>query len=203
MNKITNNSTLVLVLILLAFTSCKKQIANILAGGKDAVVLNQFNKFTINKGSQFSDRNGYAKVSYEEQKFIVRFDSSAIYSTISDKHQLDINKLYGFSDNNSQHHEYSARFGWRWSNNALQLFAYVYNNGTVSHKELGTVAIGQEHQCSIRVSGNQYIFTLNGQSVTIPRLATTSRGEGYRLFPYFGGSEVAPQTIFIWIKEVV
>ncbi|MGI8584586.1 MAG: hypothetical protein ACR2KX_20545 [Chitinophagaceae bacterium] len=77
--------------------------------------------------------------------FIAKFDSTAIYSNVNPDNRLYINKLYGFSDNNPTHQQFSARFGWRWSDNALRLFGYVYNDGV--RKELGTVAIGTENNC--------------------------------------------------------
>ena len=92
---------------------------------------------------------------------MVKFDSSAIYNTSDPSNQYDINKLYGFSDNDSAHHLYSARFGWRWSDNALRIFAYVYNSGVRTSEELGTIQPGTENNCSIKVTDGHYIFCLN------------------------------------------
>ena len=138
---------------------------------------------------------------YDLCVFLARFDSTAIYQTQSIENQYDINKLYGFSDNNSDHHQYSARFGWRWSDKALRLFAYVYNGGAVISKELTTVMIGAEVNCSIRISGDNYLFTVNGITTSMPRTATTDKAKGYQLYPYFGGDESAPHQINIWIKN--
>jgi hypothetical protein len=84
----------------------------------------------------------------------------------------------------------------------LQMFAYVYNNGVMSFKSLGAVTIGKEHNCSIKVVGAKYIFALNGNAIEMPRESTTAKGDGYRLYPYFGGNELTPHTISIWIKEL-
>jgi hypothetical protein len=100
------------------------------------------------------------------------------------------------------HHEYSARFGWRWSNNALRLFAYVYNASVMSFKEIGTLEIGTESVCTIKVNGSQYIFKLNGTEIKMPRAATTITAQGYKLYPYFGGDETSPHDISIWIMEL-
>lgn len=163
---------------------------------------NQFVKYTILQGQQYCDKSTYQAVKYDSLAFIVKFDSSAIYQTIAKENQADINKLFGFSDNNTQHQQYSARFGWRWSDNALRIFGYIYNNGVRSSKELGTVDIGKDNYCSIEVSGQSYIFTLNNTSLTMARQSTTAKAEGYKLFPYFGGDETAPHTISIWIREL-
>lgn len=161
-----------------------------------------FIKHSIFKGKHYSNKNELISVKTNQLAFKVKFDSSAIYTTLSAENQTDINKLFGFSDNKSMHHEYSARFGWRWSNNALRLFAYTYNQGLRSFQELGTIEFGKEIDCSITISGSTYIFSLNGAKTNMPRVSTTTEAEGYKLFPYFGGDETAPHDIHIWIKEI-
>ncbi len=83
----------------------------------------------------------------------------------------------------------------------MRLFAYVYNQGAVVSKELATVAIGAETNCSIKVTNSNYLFTVNGNTTPLPRLATTENAKGYQLYPYFGGDETAPHQINIWIKN--
>jgi len=188
----------------LSFASCQKNVSGIVStitGKNETATSANFVKYTIAKGAQYCDKNTFAAVNYDQLAFVVKFDSSAIYKTVNPANQNDINKLYGFSDNDADHHQYSARFGWRWSNNALRLFGYIYNKGVMSYKELGTVAIGTENSCSIKVTSGAYIFTLNGKSQSMPRLSTSIKGSGYKLYPYFGGDEIAPHAISIWIKE--
>ncbi len=36
----------------------------------------------------------------------------------------------------------------------------------------------------------------------LPKLSTTPLAKGYLLYPYFGGDEVAPHDINIWIKTL-
>lgn len=190
-----------------AFASCQKKIEEIAnpvtsKGQLLSIQSTEYVKYTIAKGEQYCDKSIFTAINYQQLSFKVKFDSSAVYQTLSPSNQTDINKLFGFSDNNAQHHQYSARFGWRWSNNALRLFGYIYNKGVRSWKELGTVAIGAENSCSIKVSGNTYIFNLNGKETAMPRESATTVAEGYKLYPYFGGDELAPHTISIWIKEL-
>lgn len=184
------------------FTGCNKAAEKIFDKTTSPSVSGQFIKYTIQKGNQYCDGNSYKAVEITELKFVARFDSTAIYETTSPENQYDINKLYGFSDNNADHHQYSARFGWRWSGEALHLFAYIYNNGVVTSKELTTASIGAEINCSIKVTPTNYLFTVNGITTQLPRMATSERGKGYQLYPYFGGDEVAPHEINIWIKNL-
>ena len=198
-----NKNVIMLSLLILSLSSCQKKIDSIISNIKgNSGKVGDFVKYTISKGEQYSDKSGYNTIKFGQLSFIVKFDSSAVYKTVSVSNQNDINKLYGFSDNNAQHHQFSARFGWRWSNNALRLFGYTYNNGEISVKELATVQIGSENNCSIKVTGNTYVFNVNGKETIMPRLSTTQNAEGYKLYPYFGGSEMAPHTITISIKEL-
>jgi hypothetical protein len=200
------NNLFILSIAVLIFSSCSKQIekteTNVPTKKETETVSNKYIQYTILKGQQYCDKTIFVPVKSTQISFKVKFDSSAIYRTVADSNQYDINKLLGFSDNNADHHAYSARFGWRWSNNALRIFAYDYNSGIMSFKELGTVQIGVENSCSIKVSGNEYIFSLNGAETKMPRASTTALAEGYKLFPYFGGNESAPHTISIWIEEL-
>jgi hypothetical protein len=161
-----------------------------------------FIKYTIKAGHQYADQSNYKQTDYNELRFIVRFDSTSIYQTASSANQLDVNKLYGFSDNSDDHHRFSARFGWRWSEGALQLFAYTYNDGVMSYEALGSIRIGTEYTCSIKITASAYLFSVNEGVKTMPRTSTTATAIGYRLYPYFGGDEAAPHDINIWIKEM-
>jgi hypothetical protein len=192
-------STFVVGLIL-AICSCSKQTGDVIVP-KEPSPVTTFIQYRIPKDQHYSEQSAYMPVEYDELKFIVKFDSSAVYTTKDPANQYDINKLYGFADNNALHQQFSARIGWRWSDGALHLFGYIYNNGVVSYEELGTISIGAGHSCSIKVSANSYIFLVDGISVTMPRLSTTVKAKGYKLFPYFGGDETAPHDISIWISE--
>lgn len=195
-------------LVCLSLASCSKSFDNIITDVRAKSYRlqieseRQFVSYSILKGQQYCDKNIYQAIEYDQLSFIVKFDSSAIYKTSDPANQNDINKLFGFSDNNKTHHEFSARFGWRWSNNALRLFAYIYNNSVMSNKEIGVVTIGKENKCTISVTDSTYIFKLNDGSLVMPRASKTAKAEGYRLYPYFGGDELAPHTISILMKEL-
>jgi hypothetical protein len=72
----------------------------------------------------------------------------------------------------------------------------------VYHQPLRSIAIGTEINCSIKIDGNKYVFTINGTAFNMPRASNTSTGKGYKLYPYFGGDELAPHDITIKIKEM-
>jgi hypothetical protein len=127
-----------------------------------------------------------------------KFDESAEYY-LGNTNQYDMNKLFGFSDCSSQHHKNSARFGWRWNDQSkkLEIHAYVYSNGKRSSKYIDQVPLNQKIQYQIRIQSNEYEFILNDKKMTMPRGCTNQKVIGYKLYPYFGGDEVAPHEIRI------
>jgi hypothetical protein len=167
-----------------------------------------FKKYTIQQGAHYCDQNVVSAVSGTTMNFVAKFDSTAIYpAVITDyNHAYDVNKLWGFSEGfNNQYN--SARIGWRWLNGELQLFAYVYVNGTLLRDPISydppfikSVQIGSEINCSIAISGSGYIFTVDGIVVQTTRGATGTKFRGYQQYPYFGGTLTAPHIINIFIK---
>lgn len=156
--------------------------------------------YTIPAGEQ-SSHTKVTLFTREEIKFLARFDHTAIYTTNDPVNQHDLNKLFGFSDCTSSHQHNSARFGWRWFNNQLEVYAYCYANGVRSSKFMTILNLEQDYECSIRIHDRRYIFYLNGVSVTMDR-GCDSGGARYYLFPYFGGDEKAPHNITIKIKNL-
>ncbi|WP_246000438.1 hypothetical protein [Pontibacter diazotrophicus] len=157
--------------------------------------------YTIKEGFHYADINSYKRRTTDRLRFSVVFDSTAIYTTADPDNQGDINKLYGLSDCGSAHHTNSARFGWRWYNGKLELHAYTYFNNERNAAYVGSVTLGEPAICEIRMENKKYVFYLNGKSVSLPR-ACTGTGEGYQLYPYFGGDETAPHDVTITIREL-
>lgn len=161
-----------------------------------------YTTYLIRKGNNFSDQTGFRSVTVNgTMSFMARFDQSAIYTTIDPVNQFDINKLWGFSEGLSNSFN-SARVGWAYNNGALRLYGYVYARGVRHSREITTVSIGTDINCSIRLNGSSYVFTVNGVSVSLPRGTTTTRASGLQQYPYFGGDERAPQDIRIQVRPI-
>lgn len=132
------------------------------------------------------------------------FDESANYKTVDPGNMHDINKLLGYSDCGNHHHGNSARFGWNWVEGKVRIYTYVYVNGErIPEKIMGDVEPGKMHRYKIEIEGDQYKFTLDDHVELVQRGCTGSGGgiiPAYRLFPYFGGDESAPQQIRIKIR---
>ncbi len=133
-------------------------------------------------------------------RFEAIFDESAIYTSVDPVNQWDTNKLLGFSDCNSAHHENSARFGWRWLGNQLEIIAYCYADGVVYIEPIAAVPLNEPSQYELSITEDSYLFKLNDTTMTMTRGNACTTGLYYKLWPYFGGDEVAPHDITIKIK---
>ena len=191
-----------LILILLLHLGCKKQSSTTIT----PTPIVPFITYTIPKGAHYAlgyDSAHVVLIQANHLHFTAIFDSSAIYKSLNNGNQLDVNKLYGFSDNLSSHHLFSARVGWSWYKDSLRLYGYTYNDSIRSIKELTTVTIGQQIDCNIGIDTlqKQYLFTINGYTTNMPRTSKTPLIQGYKLYPYFGGDEVAPHAVNIQVRE--
>lgn len=180
---------LIILFILSNFISCKKDE-------------NDFLIYTIQQGEHSSGIH-YGTLQKGKIKFECKFNETAIYD-LKNSNQLDINKLYGFSDCNDQHHENSVRFGWRWDliTKKILIYAYYYNNGNRFYDELGSVNPNETHNYEIQLHDKNYLFIFDGKELYVNRTNNCNIGIYYRLYPYFGGDELAPHTIQIYIKEI-
>ena len=158
-------------------------------------------EYVIPKGQHYAAGTNVRLLQKKLLAFKVRFDSSCIYK-VKAENATDINKLYGFSDCGSSHQVNSARFGWVWNGSVIELYAYCYAESNRNSKFLGTVAIGREVELGLAVEPGKYVFTLNGFKEYMQRSCNDDTSESYQLFPYFGGDEVAPHDVRIFIKDL-
>lgn len=164
--------------------------------------------YLIKKGDHSStientlNPKGLRTLKSESLNLTVRFDESARY-TISQRNQADINKIFGFADCNSLHHENSARFGWSYnpSTDEVDIYIYVYQQSKRIYDQIGSMKIGESRDMSIHLEGDHYKFWFGDETKTIKRGTACNTGVYYLLYPYFGGDETAPQDIRVYIKE--
>ena len=159
--------------------------------------------YLIRKGEHYATSRSVESLESNTLEFYARFNETAIYDLGDNALQTNKNKLMGFSDCNSSHHDNSARFAWQWYNGKLEIYAYCYVNGARVEQYIGDVAINTNNKYSIVRSEKHYEFSLNGeQIVRIPRGDTCNKGLYYMLWPYFGGSVPAPHDITIFIERI-
>lgn len=158
--------------------------------------------FLIPKGSHYSSPMKVDLFRGESLKFKAYFNESAKYIH-DDEDQLDVNKLFGTSDCGNLHKENSARFGWRWNKNRLEILGFTHVGGVFSFELIGSAELHRSHNFEISLSDDKssYIFNFNGMKKTMPRGCQDPQMKGYKLKPYFGGNKSAPHDILIKILE--
>jgi hypothetical protein len=110
----------------------------------------------------------------------------------------DINKLYGITS--TKIHENSARIGWRYiGNDSFEVFAYYYVQGVRDWELLTTVKVDQLVYYMVDVSNNEYTFEANNEVYSV---YDTKNIMASRAFPYFGGNNTAPSTMYFKIAEL-
>jgi hypothetical protein len=159
--------------------------------------------YVIKRGEHYASQRGLETLQSNTLEFYAAFNETAVYDLGDDALQTNKNKLLGFSDCNSAHHENSARFAWQWYRNRLEIYAYCYVNGVRVEQYIDTVAIGTKNKYSIHRSKTHYEFSVNSKEVIrIERGNTCERGLYYLLWPYFGGSIPAPHDVSIIIQRI-
>jgi hypothetical protein len=157
--------------------------------------------YVIAAGEHYCNESEFQKMTVSKIKFRAMFDRSAVYETKSKENQADINKLYGVSDCGTTHQINSARFGWVWNNNRLEIWAYTYADGQRHFSFVDTVSLDKFHEYEIAFTDSNYIFKLNDSIVELPR-SCSNAADGYKLYPYFGGDETAPHEVTIAIEDL-
>lgn len=162
-----------------------------------------FVTFLIPKDAHYATARMSESLQSSSLIFDARFDETAIYDFHDEASQTNKNKLLGFSDCNSMHHENSARFAWQWHSNQLEIYAYCYVNSIRREEFIGTVPLNESSHYRLEVTASSYIFYLNDlPPVKIERENVCDKGLYYMLWPYFGGSLPAPHDVSIHIKRV-
>ena len=157
--------------------------------------------FVIQEGKHYSSPRLFQSLQSNTLDFQATFNESAIYQFHEQSFQDSKNKLLGFSDCNSTHHENSARFAWQWYNGRLEIYAYCYVKSERKERFIGTVKLNEPNHYQLILSDRNYIFRLNdGEPVYIDRATECDKGAYYMLWPYFGGRLPAPHNVSISIE---
>lgn len=105
--------------------------------------------------------------------------------------RVGITKVFGYADG-FRHHRHSVRLGILWDRETdrVKVLAYIYQDGKRHWHELGTGLRGGTYKASIRVTSGEYVVTFNDN---VYRTQRTGKGPLFPLYPYFGGTQPAPE----------
>lgn len=157
--------------------------------------------FKINYDSHYSNSFIYKLFHLlnfkNRMEYFVKFDRDALY-TDTTSHKFDVNKLFGFSI--GYHHNNSHRFGWNVIDGQIHIQAYSYIDKKRVIEDVCIIEPDKEYKFIISLKGSKAIFTIIDGNYEIKQIViptTPKKVWGYKLWPYFGGTKVAPQTIHI------
>lgn len=157
--------------------------------------------FVTQKGEHYAHPRMVESLQSHTLAFDAMFNETAIYDFGDPALQSNKNKLLGFSDCNSLHHQNSARFAWQWFNERLEVYAYCYANGERIETFIGIVDLNEFNHYRIEIREDHYVFILNDEPpIYIDRGNTCERGVYYMLWPYFGGHIPAPHDVQVFIR---
>lgn len=159
--------------------------------------------FVISEGQHYATPRLYETFHENKLAFRATFDESAKYNLGDASLQSNINKLMGFSDCGAHHHANSARFGWLWDRDQVEIYAYCYVDSVRIHQAIAKVKLNEENLYEIATTESAYVFFINGEKkAAIEKGNVCADGVRYMLYPYFGGSAPAPHDVRVAIEMV-
>jgi hypothetical protein len=160
--------------------------------------------YTIQAGKHYCNNRYPIPVTSSQMAFRACFVNGCWYDTAV--HGTHINKLYGFSTDVLN--KSSIRVGWRPAaqEGVFELYSYLHYDGKYVRSPhlkddlIGTVTVGQVSDIGIYFEPGSVRFYVNGSNKTYFYPVSTPC-VGWRMYPYFGGTATAPQTMYIQINE--
>jgi len=188
-----------LIYSLLFFTLILVGSAFVPTGGDISSNVADSLNFTISKGAHyFSPRLNQTHSGISKITYYIQFEDNCKYklNTIDSN---DINKAYGFSY--GIHQNNSTRLGWNWKSDTLMLYNYAYLSKIRKSKKIGNFARKRPIYVEQWYQGKDTVWVSCVQGSLAKAAFVTGAGisptTGYRLYPYFGGTSVAPQSMNI------
>lgn len=158
--------------------------------------------YGIDSGNHYSNQNLFQTFKADSLAFLFAFDSSAVYQTINPANQSSWNKLFGFADCNSHHHTNSVRLSWRYKSGVgIELAGYYYSGAVRTWQVLATIQPADTLGAFIYTTDSTYELQVGNHQISSAR-GCTGQPAGYLLYPYFGGTEPAPQNIRIFVQHL-
>ncbi len=170
-------------------------------------------QYLIKKGNHYCSMSIFERlgdIGWKLKKYSVRFvlQSSCWWAPPRNNDDNDLNKLTGIAYGLSVHSN-SVRLTWVPDftvNGKIKIYGYTYDEKSADPKftylYITSVQVGQSCTGCIEVQGNKYAITVNGVTVLMDNLHPDPN-LCFRLYPYFGGNNTAPQDMIIEIEATV
>jgi len=149
-------------------------------------------KYTIRKGHHYCFTiNRLWPFTKTKLKGNVIFDHNCLVKGDKPGH----NKLTGITS--FKIHKNSGRLVWESNGKSIDLYGYVYDNGSRTEIYITSLLLNTWFGYSIEHRGGNWYFTVNGKTVVIHGNIGFWK---FKCFPYFGGVSTAPKTMTIKLK---
>jgi hypothetical protein len=144
---------------------------------------------------------------YNKKKYLVRFKLSkeCWWTPARNKDDYDLNKLCGISFGLFAIHKNSVRLTWVPNfekEGYVKIYGYVYDSSKKTHesKYICEIQVDKEYICHLSIDDTNkiYIFDMSPFGMTEMENKTTDNKLQKKAFPYFGGNNRAPVTMYIW-----
>ena len=164
-------------------------------------------QYEIKKGNHYCSVSVFERlgsIGWNVKKYSVRFvlHASCWWMPKRNNDDGDLNKLTGISYGLNDHSN-SVRLTWVPDftvNGKIDIYGYTYDKKSTDPKfealYINSVQVGQSCDGCIEVLDKKYKITVNGVSKEMANVHPDS-SLCFRLFPYFGGNNTAPQDMLI------
>ena len=171
-----------------------------------------YDVYVIKRGRHYSRKsNFFLPLPFEVvlAPKVLRFGAIFGDGTATPGSNDDINKLYGMTFGFDPRYR-SVRIGWRACRDVpetLELFAYWHDNSTLHYAPLGRVAQYEEVFFTILHTGAAVavgwrVTEAGPDTVCYLKMSGASSWLRFRLYPYFGGTDVAPCDMKIYVRNL-
>jgi hypothetical protein len=167
--------------------------------------------YTIKKGKHYSSAGLFERIGsigsrVNRLAVTFRFSAECWWAPPRNSDDHDLNKLCGIGYG-LNHHKNSVRLAWvpDFDNpGKIQIYGYIYDELPGDNhlsQYIMTVQTGTIYTGVITNTGDRYDFLLGGAAVSMPN-THKDPGLSFRLFPYFGGNNTAPQDMVIELDMI-
>ena len=168
-------------------------------------------QYLIKKGDHYCSMSILEKIGaigFNAKKYSAKFmmHKECWWATPRNSDDYDQNKLTGIGYG-LNHHNNSVRLTWVPDfaiNGLIKISGYTYDEKSTTAKYtikyITSVQVGQIYTATIETKGSQYAISVNGVSILMDNLHPDPN-LSFRLYPYFGGNNVAPQNMIIELES--
>jgi hypothetical protein len=166
--------------------------------------------YLIKKGNHYCNVSIFERIfsiGYNVKRIFFRFKlhPECWWSPARNSDDNDLNKLYGLTYGLNSDHSNSVRLAWKPDfgvNGKIDIYGYIYDeqlNSQHISQYIASVQTGADCMAMITNNGNKYEFMVNSINAEMPN-NHPDPGLCFRLFPYFGGNNTAPNNMTIEIE---